>query len=645
MSSPQRLFDHVVIVMFENQYRGYVLENRYFRRLASQGIELANSFGVMHPSQTNYIVSLAGELCNVSDDDAPPQLLPQRTIVDLIEEHGLEWKAYMDGYTPGLSHWTSALVPSDQYPYVIKHDPFSSFENIVRNQQRWSKITSQHQFFTDVAAGQLPNYAWFTPDMWDDGHYTRGSQTSPHERAPALVDQAAAWLEWLFGALAFPGPASLLPARTLVVVTFDEADFEADWDAGKKYTYDGPNQVYTVLLGDGIGPGVEQEGYNHYSVLKTVETNFALGSLGKNDEDANWLRFLWGERFAWGSPQTTPVAPGGAVAAAGLGDDLHVVYATGSVLHHRSWNGSEWSPEELLGASAGGPLALVAIDDGLTLVVALPGGGAAELCFRPGSGWSEPRSVVEGPVEALALTACDGGSDLMLVWSGADGVIGSRRWSGGEWQPPVESGHRTAGALALAGLGPCLLLVFQAEGGGGLTAVTYNTAAFNVVTLPESKYAGPYDDTTRDAWSPSGAPVGHFAAASSPVTPGEEEPLLRPYRGAAPLAIAGLDGVLHLVHPPENGTGLVSEIFSISGLLTPKLPVSYRASDATTTSNGYGTLAEAGWSVQTAVSGSSQEPGAALALTGRGDALVLLSQAKAGGALALTIGKYDQSSS
>src|SRR5262245_12417021 len=83
-----RAFDHILIIMFENQYRGYVLGNPYMRRLARQGIQLGNYFGVMHPSQTNYIAAIAGELCNVTNDDQPP-LLAQRTIVDLIP--GKEW--------------------------------------------------------------------------------------------------------------------------------------------------------------------------------------------------------------------------------------------------------------------------------------------------------------------------------------------------------------------------------------------------------------------------------------------------------------------------------------------------------------------------------------------------------------------------
>ena len=273
-----KAFDHVLIIMFENQYRGYVLENDYMKSLAESGAELTNCFGVMHPSQTNYISSIAGELCNVSDDDKPSPL-PQKTIVDLIEASPkqLSWKAYMESYVAKESPWQADnFIPQDSFPYVVKHNPFSSFENIISNQKRWSKVTNEIDFFNDINNNQLPEYSWFTPNMWSDGHYVTGTEAGPKsgERAPVLVDQLATWLESFFGKLNFPGPNSKLPKNTLVVVTFDEADYEAKYEIGNKYTYDGPNHIYTVLLGDMITPSKQSKGYNHYSLIKTIEKNF-----------------------------------------------------------------------------------------------------------------------------------------------------------------------------------------------------------------------------------------------------------------------------------------------------------------------------------------------------------------------------------
>jgi phospholipase C len=166
-----RVFDRVLVVMFENQYRSYVLQNPYFRRLADQGVELGNYSGVMHPSQTNYIAAIAGELCGVIDDD-PPLLLKQRTIVDLLEEAPgqLRWKGYMESFDPAANRWSRTLTPADACPYYVKHNPFALFERIVRRQRRWELIDSDAGFFADVLNNDLPEFAWFTPNIWSDGH-------------------------------------------------------------------------------------------------------------------------------------------------------------------------------------------------------------------------------------------------------------------------------------------------------------------------------------------------------------------------------------------------------------------------------------------------------------------------------------------
>ena len=47
---------------------------------------------------------------------------------------------------------------------------------------------------------------------------------------------------------------------------------------------------------------MESAHYDHYSLLRTVEENFDLGTLKKNDLSADWFRFLWGEAtpsFDW----------------------------------------------------------------------------------------------------------------------------------------------------------------------------------------------------------------------------------------------------------------------------------------------------------------------------------------------------------
>jgi hypothetical protein len=159
------------------------------------------------------------------------------------------------------------------------------------------------------------------------------------------------------------------------------------------------------------------------------------------------------------------------------------------------------------------------------------------------------------------------------------------------------------------------------------------------VTVLPNKYGGPQDDTTVDAWSPTAFPVAHFSAR--PDATGQRQPSTRPYETSGPLAIATLDGVMHLVHPGPSNPLLLTETFSISGVMTPAKPVSYKNA-ASDVNNGFGTLAEAGWSWQSPIFDARCEPSGALAMGRAGDRILLLSRASAGSAVQLHEGRYVQ---
>jgi len=708
--SDNRVFDHVLIIMFENEYRTYVMNDPYMRDLAKQGVDLANHFGNMHPSQTNYVSAVAGELCNITYDWPPyPPLLPQRTIVDLLEETRprLRWKAYLQGNVKTL--WKPDLQPADfsvpypvpdelwattpppfntmtqpPYPFAYFHNPFFLFERIIRHRARWDNIEDEAAFWRDLLTGDFPEFAWFSPDLWNDGHYLYGTCDEPGDRAP-LIAQQSQWLKRFFGALRFPGPRSLLPPRTLVVVTYDEADFDSDYDALVGSTYDGPNQIYTVLLGDMIKPGVRVEGSNHYSMLKTIEKNFGLPSLGKNDADSNWWQFLWGREFKWRRPEETPVNGAGAIAAAALGSTLYVVYVgDNNGLKFRTFDGRKWSKEQPVGSVSATDVALAAHKDALIVVFKDAQGGLNQIGYRPGHGWSGTvLSLVHGPVGAFSLTSIAFNDSVMLAYADADGALHSIVRGASGWGEPVAVGHKTDGDLILAVLGPSLYLIHKAVGNDQMKVVSYNTADFNTVTIPPEN-GGPDSDTTKDAWSPSAFPVAYYWYGPSRRTPQTDQPLLLPYVGAAPFAAATLDGIIHLVHPGPQESRVVTEMFSLSGIMTPKNPVSWitqakartrsggpgaqhrsrysiwakfvtqpvpsgdddagadEKKKAPPTSNGFGTLAEAGWSAPRPIAGVRSHGAGGLAMTRCGARLMLLSQPRAGGPVYLSVGGYEQ---
>lgn len=686
----ERPCNHIVIIMFENEYRGYVMANNYMRALAAQGITMANYFGVMHPSHTNYLASLAGEICGATADPlyqslmpsapptTPPLPLGQKTLPDLLSACGISWKAYMDGYyTVDYPPQTAVVMQNpndpqdhningpatvqhtilDYPPYLNMHNPFVRFQSILGSPEKWHQIDTVYRFLADVTNGTLPAYSWLSPNLWNNGHWLRGSYSEGDEpvpgiaafdRAPVLVDQLARWLETFFKILCFPGPHTLLPPRTLVVVTLDESDFKADYTKSFQYqnSYDGPNQIYTVLLGDMIKPGgVEQQGYNRYSLLKTVEKNFGLGNLGTNDKAANWFQFLWDKKFQWSAPQETPiVAADGVLAAEGFQNTLFVVYGEGSGalgyatydVESYAWSGGQPVPAQ---ASA---VELAAYRNEL-LLFGKTDAGLTMLTYDDKSGWSTPQQIVNGAVGSFASATFVDYSDnvdkLVLTYSMADNTIHAMIYANGGWSGPVDINHTTAGDMAIAVLGPSLYLIYKSavqDGESFMSVVSYNTAQFNTV---EGTQNGS-DDTTINTWSPSVFPVAHFGRGPSrSASESELEPILKPYPYGAPLAAATLDGVIHLAHPGTHNPQVLTETFSLSGIMTPKNQVDYHSS-ASNVSNGYGTLAEAGWSIQEQLHDSTVHNSGGLSMCSVSSRLALIFQLEARQHARICIGAY-----
>jgi hypothetical protein len=53
---------------------------------------------------------------------------------------------------------------------VRKHNPFISWKSVRESPEKCAKIVNSAQLDVDLAAGQLPQYSFYTPTMDNDGH-------------------------------------------------------------------------------------------------------------------------------------------------------------------------------------------------------------------------------------------------------------------------------------------------------------------------------------------------------------------------------------------------------------------------------------------------------------------------------------------
>ena len=144
--------------------------------------------------------------------------------------------------------------------------PFLSFKNIQEDSQRCARVVPSEDFDQDVASGTLPTFMYYSPDLENDGH-------------DSDLPTASAWLKRFLQPLL---ENQEFMDGTLIEVTFDES---------KTYLN---NHIYTLFLGNMVKEGGrEDKRLNHYDVLRTIEDNFAIGSLHAHDDKATPILDVW----------------------------------------------------------------------------------------------------------------------------------------------------------------------------------------------------------------------------------------------------------------------------------------------------------------------------------------------------------------
>ncbi len=255
-------FSHIVIIIFENKEYGTVIGNgdmAYFNLLASSYTLLNQHYATTHPSLPNYLSLIGGDTfgrvdnCEFFEDchiNAP-------SLPDLIEESGRTWKTYQDDmpepcYTDGTDR------------YVLKHNPFIFFDPIRLDVERCARsIVPLTQMDMDIAANDLPNFIFITPDICYSGH-------------DCALDLADGFLkeqmDKLYPALEATGEPYL------IILTWDEGQGDHSC-CGLPELAGG--RIATVF----ISPQVKQNflditPYSHYSILKTISEAWGLSYLG-----------------------------------------------------------------------------------------------------------------------------------------------------------------------------------------------------------------------------------------------------------------------------------------------------------------------------------------------------------------------------
>lgn len=255
-----------------------------------------------------------------------------KTLPDQLKAKGLTWKGYMGdmGNDPARESATcghpalnavdltqvaeapSAAVPlGDQY--ATRHNPFMYFHSIIDSPDCQSNIVNlDKNLQNDLASvSTTANFSFITPSLCDDGH----DAPCVVGRPGGLVSADAFLQKWIPIITASPAYqqdgliiinfdestyGSVVPSANGVAITFNgavccneqpgpnlpsypQASTIKVGSAAYTLTYTnyGGDNTGAVLLSKFIKPGtVTTAGYNHYSMLRSIEDIFGLSHLG-----------------------------------------------------------------------------------------------------------------------------------------------------------------------------------------------------------------------------------------------------------------------------------------------------------------------------------------------------------------------------
>ncbi len=282
-SSPLSIqVQHAFIVVLENHAYDEVIGNTsdlpYLNSLARTYAYSQGYFADTHPSIGNYFMLTTGQV--ISNDDSFSNTVSDDNIVRHLVSAGKTWKEYSEdlpsvGYTGG-----------DTGGYIQHHNPLSYFSDVRGNTAQANNLVPFTQLATDLAAHQLPNYAFLVPNNQDNAHdCPNGGTSCTTSQKLAAADH---WLQTNIAPLLASSDFSA-PGGGILVITFDES-YESDTTAGGGH-------VAWVVAGPDIKRGYASTTcYQHESTFRFMSEGIGLGSFPGSAAAAPDMReFLSGE--------------------------------------------------------------------------------------------------------------------------------------------------------------------------------------------------------------------------------------------------------------------------------------------------------------------------------------------------------------
>ncbi|HEX4014929.1 MAG TPA: alkaline phosphatase family protein [Candidatus Cybelea sp.] len=200
----------------------------------------------------------------------PFPCLSYTTLRDLLDAQQVSWKYY-----------AVRVYPYTNCPKCEGAGIWSAFDAIkaVRNSPEWKTNVSRspNAVFGDIKKNKLPAVAWITPTGDNSDHPATGKDTGP------------SWIASVVNAI---GQSSYWNSTAIVIVWDDWGGFydhvkpptPRNWQGGPGF------RVPMLIVSPYVKPHVVHTVYEFGSILRFIEDNWNLGTLGRNDAHATSIR-------------------------------------------------------------------------------------------------------------------------------------------------------------------------------------------------------------------------------------------------------------------------------------------------------------------------------------------------------------------
>jgi acid phosphatase len=229
-------WEHVVVVVLENRAAGELVGDPaapFLTRMAADGMQLASSYAITHPSEPNYLALFSGSTHGLTSDACPVQLTGPNLATALLTAGRT-----FTGFSESLPN--AGYTGCSSGAYARKHNPWVDFAALPASVNQ--PMTA---FPTDPS--RLPDLAFVIPNLDDDMH-------------DGTIAQADQWLSvHLSGYLRWA-----MTHDSALLVTTDEDDSTAG------------NHITTLVAGAHVPTGTFRARVNHYGVLRTLLDAFGL---------------------------------------------------------------------------------------------------------------------------------------------------------------------------------------------------------------------------------------------------------------------------------------------------------------------------------------------------------------------------------